>query len=506
MKSILDLDHIKARSFFMESENYCNISLPAYFDFKPLLDYVKSKVGNCKAIESILKFKKKYPSNFDDINYTMQTNKDGRYAFRPLQLVNPYIYYFLVKKITEANNWNTLKNLFCVQNKVPNIEVASIPKVKDYKKKIKRSKYDIEAYTNLFEQRAIELSLSYRYIFVSDITNCYGSIYTHTISWAVHTETVAKQNRTDDSFLGNKIDRIIQSMQYMQTNGIPQGSTLFDFIAEIVLGYADRLLDDELKSKGITDYKILRFRDDYKIFNKDKNELEQISFVLQRVLSHLNMHLNSSKTFISEDVITSSIKQDKYYYIISSPIYHHKTSSFPTIQKELLYIRQFSKKYPNSGQVQTMFSNLQRRIVQKKTNSENWMSIIAILTDMTIDNPKLYSNIMALMSLSLSKIGTKEEQETLVTMVKNRLKDVPNKGILQLWMQRFTKCILSTQLSYEEKLCDIVDGKKDVNLWNLSWIADKFINGLPINNIVNQETLKSQEPVIGLDEFSPFIY
>lgn len=32
-------------------------------------------------------------------------------------------------------------------------------------------------------------------------------------------------------------------MSYEQTNGIPQCSTLMDFIAEIVLGYADEIID-----------------------------------------------------------------------------------------------------------------------------------------------------------------------------------------------------------------------------------------------------------------------
>lgn len=36
-------------------------------------------------------------------------------------------------------------------------------------------------------------------------------------------------------------------MQHNQTNGIPQGSVLMDFVAEIVLGYVDLRLSKELK-------------------------------------------------------------------------------------------------------------------------------------------------------------------------------------------------------------------------------------------------------------------
>lgn len=34
------------------------------------------------------------------------------------------------------------------------------------------------------EQRSIELSLEYRYMFVTDITNCYGSVNPQAFDWA----------------------------------------------------------------------------------------------------------------------------------------------------------------------------------------------------------------------------------------------------------------------------------------------------------------------------------
>jgi hypothetical protein len=55
-------------------------------------------------------------------------------------------------------------------------------------------------------------------------------------------------------------------MRHGQTNGIPQGSVLMDFIAEMVLGYADTLITKKLKEiKCDKDYQILRYRDDFKI-------------------------------------------------------------------------------------------------------------------------------------------------------------------------------------------------------------------------------------------------
>lgn len=515
MKTILDLNNKQARRFFMESENYCNIELPPYFDFTSMLNYVKSVCCNVKTLNEILsknaKGKKIKPSQFDDINYTILANKDGRYAFRPFLIINPYNYYFLVKTITEKQNWAELMRLFNVTHKVLNVEVASIPKVKDYTKEYPRRKYDIDGYIDLFEQRSVALSLDYKYIFVTDITNCYGTIYTHSIAWAVNGKNVAKANRSNDENLGNKIDSQIQWMQYNQTNGIPQGSTLFDFIAEIVLGYADKRLADELNNQQIKEYKILRYRDDYKIFSKDKRELEIISFTLQKILAELNLTLNSGKTKISEDLVTHAYKEDKLASIESVPIYYHNKPLFTTVQKELLYIRSFALQHPNSGQSQKMLTALLNRISKqnKKNNDleghEHWDSIIAILVDISIGNPKLYGNVVALLSVALSNIETKEEQVSLVHKIYDKLCFLPNKGILQLWLQRITIPLFEETIKYEEKLCEIVANTPNATLWNISWIDEKYTN-ISLYNIVNHDILEKLKPIVRADEISPFEY
>jgi hypothetical protein len=48
-----------------------------------------------------------------------------------------------------------------------------------------------------------------------------------------NTQKFAKRNRSDKKSIGNIIDTAMQGMNYGQTNGIPQGSVLMDFIAEM---------------------------------------------------------------------------------------------------------------------------------------------------------------------------------------------------------------------------------------------------------------------------------
>ena len=248
MKTILDLSNVKAYQYFMEPENYCNVSFPIYISFKKILEYVEKTVGN-NELKVILKDSKKKPSAFENVNHTILMKKDGMYAYRPIQIANPYLYYLLVKILTNKGNWTMLKKRF-EEFKVYQIEVASIPKVKGEKDKSHQAASVTSWWENV-EQRSIELALKYRYMFVTDITNCYASMYTHTIAWALMGKEKAKEKIQVKGLLGNIIDRYIQGMQFGQTNGIPQGSVLFDFIAEMILGYADKQLADKLIANGI---------------------------------------------------------------------------------------------------------------------------------------------------------------------------------------------------------------------------------------------------------------
>jgi hypothetical protein len=59
--------------------------------------------------------------------------------------------------------------------------------------KEKSKKLSISNLRHSFEQERIRLSVPYIHIGITDIANCYSSIYTHTISWAIHSGNEAKE-------------------------------------------------------------------------------------------------------------------------------------------------------------------------------------------------------------------------------------------------------------------------------------------------------------------------
>ena len=236
-----------ARStLFLDSKIYCSLDFPPYITFGTLLTSINNFLLNHPDI-----LKHVHPENYENVNYIIAANKDGKYDWRPFELINPILYVQLARTITEKTHWQDICNRFKDFAANPDIECMSIPVVQNTLQT--NQKAQILAWWENIEQRSIELSLGYEYLIETDITNCYGALYTHWIAWALHTKERAKQQRREN-LIGNIIDKYIRAMRYGQTNGIPQGSVLMDFIAEMVLGYIDTLLSDRIKANNISNY------------------------------------------------------------------------------------------------------------------------------------------------------------------------------------------------------------------------------------------------------------
>lgn len=351
VKTIFDLSADEALDFLMQNDRYVTTEMPEYLNFDPVLAFAREHIADT-SIDKCLKDIN--PENMSDANYDIMLNKDGRYAVRVLSLSNPFLYYLLAREICTPEHWAAILDDFKVVGSAPHIQAVGIPVIPADKENFHKAT-TILNWWNRFEQMAVKLSLDYRYMFVTDITNCYGTIELQTVEKAL-----SRKGTASEVDVKTDIVRILTMLRQGRNIGLPQGSTLYDIVAEIVLGYADMLLREALERDGITEgYEILRYRDDYKIFANDKDLLERISYKLQHVLEGLNLRLNSAKTRISDSIITDSIKPDKLAYIYNTPIYNNKKQcDFDGIQKQLLFILQFGRQYPNCGQMRMLLSKL----------------------------------------------------------------------------------------------------------------------------------------------------
>ena len=162
-------------------------------------------------------------------------------------MINPFLYVSLVHEITEKNRWRSVKKRFQIFSGNEKIKCVSYPVESLTVQKDKAEQ--VSSWWEKLEQRSVSLALDYEYLIRTDISDCYGSVYTHSIVWALHGKETAKRKRKDKSMIGNIIDKRIQDIRGGQTNGIPQGSVLMDFIAEIVLGYVDSKLSKRIEEQ-----------------------------------------------------------------------------------------------------------------------------------------------------------------------------------------------------------------------------------------------------------------
>ncbi len=509
-KNILELSCSEARSFLLKSKSYCGFDLPKYFEFDRLIARVSTKLNgknlsdfhkqipklddNGKIQKNAKGNEKKCsdsPRNYDGVNYKLLNNKDGKYAWRPLQLIHPALYVSLVHKVTEKENWKTIVKRFSKFASNKKIKCMSLPIRSDTKESDTAAM--VSHWWHKVEQKSIELSLDYQYLLVTDISDCYGSLYTHSVAWALHSKEVAKSER-EKAIIGNVIDWCLQDMSFGQTNGIPQGSVLMDFIAEIVLGYADLKLSKKI-SKSIKDYQIIRYRDDYRIFVNNPQDGEAIIKSITEVLIDLGMKLNPQKTISSHEVVRDSLKEDKQYWI------EHKKSE-KSLQKHLLVIHSFAQKYPNSGSLAIALNDFMKRIKKLDKTQDDIVVLVSILTDIALKNPRTYPISSAILSKLINLFRATREKNRIIKKIKKRFEKIPNTGHLEIWLQRITYK-LNDQIEYDENLCKIVYGQK-ANIWNSDWLKAEFKKMINPKRIINKRVLKEIDPTIELDEVQLF--
>ncbi len=514
-KNILQLDNNKAKDFLLREESYSTVKFPPYIKFDSLIKAISNERASNSQIYKQNENTDIYPKKYENVNYKLFNNKDGKYSWRLFQLIHPVLYVDLVYKITEENNWSDIQDVFKKFQENKKIVCASLPIVSNNN----AVKKQIFAWSKKVEQKSIELGLKYDYIFHTDIVDCYGAIYTHSIPWAIHTKELAKQNQKN-TLIGNKIDKLLRGMNYAQTNGIPQGSVLMDFIAEMVLGYIDKCLsnclDDEM------DYHIIRYRDDYRIFVNNSKDGDTIIRELSKILSELGMRLSGEKTIFSDDVVNSSIKPDKFHQIINN--YQNQKD----LKKQLLVIKNLADNYPNSGALDIALNNFDRHLksifqIKDKKNlcirnraikiikkhfklKKQSLELVSILVSIALKNPRIYPVFASILSTIICNLSDNNKKD-IIDWIEKKFKHKHSSEYLFLWLQRIT-IIADIHIKHDAKLFKLVKSRDDQHLlWNSKdWLNDSFYKIMTDNKIIDGAKIDELSCVIDNKEVNAFHY
>jgi len=195
--------------------------------------------------------------------------------------------------------------------------------VDDYEYENLKSYFVYRKYSNIhkfyesFEFHRYEKK--YNNLLKLDISNCFDSIYSHSITWAIYGKETVKEmflepgaKKPIANTFSDKFDRLMQSLNGRETNGIIIGPEISRIFAELILQRIDRNTLRSINSckdhpVRYEDFDIVRYMDDYFVFyNKDSTK-KLILGLLQKELQEYKFHLNSQKAKVYEKPIITEI-------------------------------------------------------------------------------------------------------------------------------------------------------------------------------------------------------
>ncbi|OQS49339.1 hypothetical protein B0T49_09155 [Chromobacterium violaceum] len=133
-----------------------------------------------------------------------------------------------------------------------------------------------------------------------DVSKCFDSIYTHSISWAIKDKKFTKENLDIASSFANEFDALMMHINYNETNGIAIGPELSRIFSEIIFQKIDinviRKINETYGYNYGNQYTFKRYVDDVFIFAKNKTISEDIYKIYSHSLIELNLHVNREKS------------------------------------------------------------------------------------------------------------------------------------------------------------------------------------------------------------------
>jgi len=263
-----------------------------------------------------------------------------------------------------SKNWDYLENFVSSSN-----ISLSTPK-----KGIDRALSPSRKYAEISYERAMN-STSSRYLLKTDISRYYSTIYTHSISWALHGKKRAKSNRSR-KLIGNQIDEYIRNTTDGQTLGIPVGPDSSFLVAEIIGTAMDKKI-----SKKLGEVKGFRYIDDYYLYFSTRSEAESALHIVISILKEFELELNPAKTDIlqlPEPLERTWVPELRLYSFRKS-----KTAQKNDILSYFSKSFEYSKIFPNDNVLKYSLS----RIKEIEVETQNWPFYESLILKLTIADP-----------------------------------------------------------------------------------------------------------------------
>lgn len=186
-------------------------------------------------------------------------------------------------------------------NKYKEIDIETLES--DLRRKHASSFFCYSGFDRLYKlfnsPRYFDLEKRYSHMWFLDVSNCFDTIYTHTVSWAIKNKEYVKKHVNYRNQFCQIFDTIMQRSNNNETNGIPVGAEFSRIFAEIIFQEIDHNIESKLyKKHGFAfgkEYEVVRYVDDYVVFAKTIEVAGKVYEEIEDNLSLYNLYLNESK-------------------------------------------------------------------------------------------------------------------------------------------------------------------------------------------------------------------
>lgn len=376
---------------------------------------------------------------------------------RTFGIIEPKIYHDLTWYI--LNDWEkVLDLLFHKQNRIVSYSFP-IPVTRKTESNLGKLRVGrmIYEFIEMAENDLVAESYQYKYILKTDIKNFYPSIYTHSISWAIHTKEIAKKYRNDYSLLGNKLDRLCQQSNDGCTNGIAIGPAIPDLIAEIILSAVDIEVSKEIVKAKIDSLGV-RFKDDYRFLCHSKADAEKIIKQLQIKMRMFNLALNESKSSVKE--LPVGLYRPWLADYQKCSLRYRKTVGYKKFELSLLAVLQIHDAYPETGVLDRFLSELSTKkhtLKLKLKKPKNVQKVFSLLMQVKRRRSKTFPQILAIIERLF--VENKKEKE-IVKQIKDHFNSLfylkikrPEENLYDLiWLAYFMKSNKLPKIRWPKKI------------------------------------------------------
>jgi hypothetical protein len=282
------------------------VELPESFSFRSLYNFLMKKENQNKINKVIYELKKNQVQGLKVFNNKWATMPfkynilKGYDAFREMSIIQPFsainIFLFIELYQKDILYYFSKYHFFSLRYHTKNTDLFYKLRSKQithyFSKQVKQvNKRAIQQVGNFYTIKSFEsinaftesriwrmCNFKFRYYARIDYQSCFDSIYSHVFKWIIERTTTDSKD-ADNSNLFITIDRILQNINGLSSNGLIVGPEFSRMISEILLQHIDNKVLTSLKKLGVIlnkDYMVFRYVDDIFIFSTSQENIELI--------------------------------------------------------------------------------------------------------------------------------------------------------------------------------------------------------------------------------------